>query len=161
MRLLKITHGAGPDSRPEISLCEFLGSDIPPYTILSHRWREEEFLYADLVGTDRATAQQKKGYVKLEATCLVALAFGFPYVWTDTRCIDKTSSAELSEAINSMYSYYTESKWCIAYLDDAELDDNSFPKSAWFERGWTLQELIASKNLTFYSKSWREMGTKE
>jgi hypothetical protein len=164
MRLLQITDGATADGRLEISLCEFLGSDIPLYAILSHRWREEEVLYADMVGTNRSIAQRKKGYAKLEATCLIALSLGFQYVWSDTCCIDKTSSAELSEAINSMYSYYTDSQWCIAYLDDAEFEsehDDSLSKSVWFTRGWTLQELIAPKRLTFYSKSWKEMGTKE
>jgi hypothetical protein len=164
MRLLHLTASANEDDPLEIKLREFLGSDIPPYAILSHRWREEEVLYADVVGIDCGIAKQKKGYPKLEATCLNALSRGFQYVWSDTCCIDKTSSAELSEAINSMYSYYTDSQWCIAYLDDVEYefeDSGSLSKSAWFTRGWTLQELIAPKHLTFFSKGWSEMGTKE
>ncbi|KAL5905981.1 hypothetical protein ACKVV1_010394 [Pyricularia oryzae] len=33
-----------------------------------------------------------------------------PYVWVDICCIDKTSSAELSEAINSMFRWYEMDK---------------------------------------------------
>ncbi len=45
---------------------------------------------------------------------------GVRYIWIDTCCIDKSSSAELSEAINSMYRWYEESVVCYAYLEDVE-----------------------------------------
>ncbi|KAI4941393.1 hypothetical protein J4E86_010425 [Alternaria arbusti] len=145
----------------DISFSEFVGSNVPPYAILSHRWREQEVLYDDMAATNRSVARSKKGYAKLEMTCRLALEHGLSYVWSDTCCIDKSSSAELSEAINSMYSYYTHSKWCIAYLDDVELgEDQILSRSAWFSRGWTLQELIAPLKLTFYAKSWKKIGTK-
>lgn len=44
-----------------------------------------------------------KKFSKIYMTCLQALRDGLDYVWVDTCCIDKSSSAELSEAINSMY----------------------------------------------------------
>ena len=45
----------------------------------------------------------QKDTKKIRYCCALAAAKGYEYVWIDTCCIDKTSSAELSEAINSMY----------------------------------------------------------
>lgn len=93
----------------------------------------------------------KKGFFKLQRTAALARSEGFDFVWVDTCCIDKTSSAELSEAINSMYRWYQGAQVCYAYLEDvnpARTEDplaagSSFRRSRWFTRGWTLQELIA------------------
>ena len=76
----------------------------------------------------------------------------------DLCCIDKTSSAELSEAINSMYRWYQESGVCYAYL--ADVPPNAFSKSRWFTRGWTLQELIAPSTVIFLDQKWQEIDTK-
>src|SRR5947208_2198740 len=43
---------------------------------------------------------------------------GIRYVWVDACCIGKTSSTELSEARNSMFQYYQNSKVCYVYLSD-------------------------------------------
>lgn len=83
-------------------------------------------------------------------------------------CIDKSSSAELSEAINSMFRWYQKAKVCYVYLSDyakdsipAEDDDQSeFKHCRWFTRGWTLQELIAPMTIMFYSKNWDMLGNK-
>ena len=161
MRLLYIESNDALDPTLQISLHEIRGDILPRYAILSHQWRWQEVLYDDIAAADRSVARSKKGYTKLEMACRVALEHGFCYLWSDTCCIDKSSSAELSEAINSMYSYYTHSTWCIAYLDDVELgEDRILSRSAWFSRGWTLQELIAPLKLTFYTKSWKKIGTK-
>lgn len=81
---------------------------------------------------------------------------GYEYVWIDTCCIDKTSSAELSEAINSMFAWYQEAKVCYAYLFD--VPDRPLKASRWFTRGWTLQELIAPREVIFYDGNWRNLG---
>ena len=81
-------------------------------------------------------------------------------------CIDKTSSAELSEAINSMFRWYQNAAVCYAFLSDVPscLDSSAMKlnlaKSRWFTRGWTLQELIAPANLIFFSMDWNPLGTK-
>jgi hypothetical protein len=86
--------------------------------------------------------------------------------WIDTCCIDKTSSAELTEAINSMFNWYRDAQICYAYLQDVENDEDpshpssTFSRSRWFTRGWTLQELIAPPKLLFLSKDWREIGSR-
>lgn len=107
---------------------------------------------------------QKAGYKKIQQCCKVGAADGLEYVWIDTCCIDKTSSSELSEAINSMFRWYQEAQVCYAYLSDVPsgLDYRSpkFRRSRWFTRGWTLQELIAPRSLIFFSEGWIDIGTK-
>jgi hypothetical protein len=71
---------------------------------------------------DRAKASKSNGFKKIEATCRIALKQGIEYAWIDTCCIDKSSSAELSEAINSMFAWYRDSAVCYAWLSDFERD---------------------------------------
>lgn len=91
---------------------------------------------------------------------------GFTYVWVDTFCIDKSSSAELQESINSMFRWYEKASVCFAYLSDvssphgAEKAGSEFRASKWFTRGWTLQELLAPSSLEFFDRSWSLIGVK-
>lgn len=74
----------------------------PYYVILSHTWGEAEVSFQDI---QQPTSEilSREGYTKITKCCEWAKSDGFEYVWVDTCCIDKTNSAELSEAINSMY----------------------------------------------------------
>ncbi|EIW51956.1 HET-domain-containing protein, partial [Trametes versicolor FP-101664 SS1] len=87
-------------------------------------------------------------------------------VWSDACCIDKSSSAELSEAINSMYEWYRLAHVCYVYLEDVPDGDipsdhtSRFRDSKWHKRGWTLQELIAPERIEFLTRTWRFLGTK-
>ncbi|KAF5363156.1 hypothetical protein D9758_008343 [Tetrapyrgos nigripes] len=151
---------------------EFFGSNIPEYAILSHTWEEEEILFSDLRDeSSRQNAKLKKGWDKVLGACERALYDGLEWVWIDTCCIDKQSSAELSEAINSMFSYYRDSFVCYAYLSDYHISITGFPDvhnagrislgdCRWFTRGWTLQELLAPFDLVFFDAEWEDMGTK-
>ncbi|OAG06035.1 HET-domain-containing protein, partial [Paraphaeosphaeria sporulosa] len=144
---------------------------LPPYAILSHTWGEEEVTLDDLL---REHVQTMIGYRKIEQTCRIAAQDGFGYVWIDTCCIDKSSSAELSEAINSMFRWYALSQKCYAYLEDLVWHEgqssgvgshqygnaHSLQRSRWFTRGWTLQELIAPSEVYFYDKYWTLTGTR-
>lgn len=142
---------------------EFHGSNIPPYAILSHTWGKEEVSFQDLVGGD---APKLHGYKKIIGCRNQAVSDGYRYVWVDTCCIDKTSSAELSEAINSMFCWYREAEVCYSYLDDVDIKtditylQSAIKKSRWFTRGWTLQELVAPSDVVFYDSDWAEIGTK-
>lgn len=144
---------------------EFFGSQEsrPKYAILSHRWGPDEVSYHDMLG-DRALAEQKRGFDKIERCAERAINDGLDYVWVDTCCIDKTSSAELSEAINSMFRWYRNSKVCYAYLCDIGKPDPEhdidLKDSDWFSRGWTLQELIAPLKVEFFDSSWFNLGSK-
>ena len=107
---------------------------------------------------------------KVRNFLILAQEHGFYYAWVDTCCIDKTSSAELTEAINSMFRYYALSEVCYVYLNDVPADcepmtagDGSsalFARSGWHRRGWTLQELLASKTVIFISSEWTVLGDK-
>jgi hypothetical protein len=146
-----------------LKLHEFIGSQIPPYAILSHTWDEEEVSFQEL---SAGTVAEKKGFEKIKRCCEIAAGDGFEYAWVDTCSIDKTSSAELSEAINSMFRWYQKAEVCYAFLSDVSSDEDpeslqsAFRKSRWFRRGWTLQELIAPVHVQFLGKDWKEIGTK-
>jgi hypothetical protein len=127
--------------------------DLPdePYAILSHRWGSEEVTFKEY-RKSRATVQNRAGYKKIVEFCHIAKQRGFSYAWIDTCCIDKRSSAELSEAINSMYRWYEMSMECYVFLEDYRPEEpRSFPTCEWFRRGWTLQELIAPRYCVFFT----------
>lgn len=119
---------------------EFAESEIPRYAILSHTWEQGEVTLQDMEG-DLARAKKKERFEKIEKSGLLACHMGLEWIWIDTFCIDKTSSAELSEPINSMYNWYGQAEICFAYLVDVPYTE--MRESRWFTKGWTLQELIA------------------
>ena len=96
---------------------EFIGRKIPEYAILSHTWEEEEVSYYDYLA-GRHHEHQMKGFKKIDMTCQLAAQEGLQYAWVDTCCIDKRSSAELTEAINSMFRWYERAEVCFAFLSD-------------------------------------------
>ena len=144
-----------------LTLHEFFGDEIPSYAILSHTWGDEEVTLQDL---EKGQSKSRAGYAKITGCCALALSNGWEWLWIDTCCIDKTSSAELSESINSMYRWYRDSGVCYAYLTDCFLRwgniSDVFCKCRWFTRGWTLQELLAPSTVIFYDRDWCEIGTR-
>src|SRR5205809_1092295 len=82
---------------------EYFNSHPPPYAILSHTWGKEEISFQQILLPE---AKRISGYQKIQKCCEQALQDGLQYTWVDTCCIDKLSSAELSEAINSMFAWY-------------------------------------------------------
>jgi hypothetical protein len=166
MRLLRIS------SDSNLALVEYDDRSTPPYAILSHTWgaKEEEVSYKDLLECDGRT---KIGYKKLSFCAKQALKDGLCYFWVDTCCIDKSSSAELAEAINSMFRWYQQSAQCYVYLSDVTTEicpitsdslcsscEAAFRESKWFKRGWTLQELLAPCSVRFFSKEEKELGNR-
>ncbi|KAM3432243.1 hypothetical protein MY4824_006677 [Beauveria thailandica] len=135
---------------------EFFGSAIPEYAILSHRWLDDEVSFQDL---QSGLAASKAGYAKIRECCAQAVRDGLAYAWVDTCCIDKTSSAELNEAINSMSAWYRDATLCYALLSDVPAA--VFDRSAWFTRGWTLQELLAPAHVVFYDSAWQPLGSRD
>ena len=148
-----------------IQFSEFPASKVPYYAILSHTWGEEEVSFEDM---QNDSGKDKAGFAKIESCCALAARDGWEYVWIDTCCIDKTSSAELSEAINSMFEWYQNAQVCYAYLADVQaLPEEthyeicvSVRRSRWFTRGWTLQELLGPPTVIFLNQFWREIGTR-
>ena len=149
MRLLHTTN---------LQLEEFVSDGIPSYAILSHRWESEEVTFQDL---REGRGVNMAGYSKITGCCRRAALDGWQYAWVDSCCIDKSSSAELSEAINSMFEWYQNAQVCYAYLSDVGPEPSStFKQSKWFTRGWTLQELLAPEIMVFFDRDWKEIGTK-
>ncbi|KAF4919638.1 Vegetative incompatibility protein HET-E-1 [Colletotrichum viniferum] len=160
---------------------EFFGK-IPQYAILSHTWHgTDEVTFREWEQRDSATIQSKSGYTKILNACHQTQKEGLRYLWVDTNCINKESSAELSEAINSMFVWYRDAQVCFAFLDDVQFgppfyytssdlsdertgleidDETGFIYSRWFTRGWTLQELLGPTRLIFFDCNWKSLGTR-
>ncbi|KIM65930.1 hypothetical protein SCLCIDRAFT_61902, partial [Scleroderma citrinum Foug A] len=155
---------------------EFADDEATEYAILSHRWIAQEVDYTKMVelakmNEERDEIRQRDGYRKILQSCEQAQKDGYEWLWVNTCCIDKRSSSELFEAINSMYRWYENAKVCYVYLHDvpdpwfpAVGDDERYPDFGgwpeWFSRGWTLQELIAPSNVQFLNKDWQSIGNK-
>ncbi|TFK88150.1 HET-domain-containing protein [Polyporus arcularius HHB13444] len=155
-----------------------------PYAILSHVWdhADGEQSLQDILEVHEYTQQTPRDAAvateacppaltilsaKIRGCCVFARVNGYRYAWVDTCCIDRTSSAELSEAINSMYEWYSQATICYAFLEDVDDSEDPrgpnsrFRRSKWFKRGWTLQELIAPAEVLFLSREWQILGTKD
>ncbi|KAL4259876.1 hypothetical protein AB1N83_011542 [Pleurotus pulmonarius] len=133
------------------------------YAILSHRWEHEELEFSDLQHLHDDEVRHKQGFVKFQKFCDVAgRRYGCPYVWADTACIDRNSSTELDESIRSMYTWYRNAEVCLVYLSIADRSQvESLRHDEWFQRGWTLQELLAPKQLKLFCRDWMEVYTCE
>jgi hypothetical protein len=159
MRLLKF------DDQGELTVTRDLHANIPPYAILSHTWgkEEDEVTFEDV---QNKAYKHLPGYAKIRFCGEQAKKDNLVYFWVDTCAIDKRSSAELQEAINSMFMWYEEAAICYAYLSDfpdamsVDGEECQFRKAGWHSRGWTLQELLAPRNVTFYTHDWTFIGTK-
>ncbi|KAI9768033.1 MAG: hypothetical protein M1839_004296 [Geoglossum umbratile] len=158
MRLLRL------EDDGEFSLVEFVGKNIPCYAVLSHTWGldDEEVTFNDLVN---GMGKSKAGYRKIGFCRQQAANDGLRFFWVDTCCIDKSSSAELSEAINSMFCWYQDAARCYVYLSGVSVGTGrwktAFKKSRWFTRGWTLQELLAPGSVEFFSVEGEPLGDKK
>ncbi|KAK8006763.1 Carbonic anhydrase [Apiospora arundinis] len=149
-----------------------LVGNIPPYAILSHTWGpdDQEVTFQDV---KEGTERHKDGYRKLEFCSSQAALDGIDYFWVDTCCIDKSSSAELQEAINSMFRWYQQANKCYVYLSDVPSKGDApttgavtpdwakdFRSCRWMTRGWTLQELLAPSSVEFFSREGQRLGDK-
>jgi hypothetical protein len=163
MRLLNL-NGNG-----QLAWMDFSQDEIPPYAILSHTWGSEEVSFVDLVNN---SGKSKAGYRKILFCGEQAARDHLHYFWVDTCCIDKRDNTELTEAINSMFRWYRDAAKCYTYLSDVSTSasdptacqsvwEPDFRKSRWFTRGWTLQELLASASVTFYSSQHTLLGDKQ
>lgn len=133
------------------------------YAVLSHRWQDGEVTFEDVATQQgRMKMTTKHGFHKFEQGCRLAAAAGLSYLWIDTCCIDRRHSAELQEAINSMFDWFAAAKVCFAYLCDVHRTDDSeaFVNSEWFRRGWTLPELLAPIEVHFYDMHWKSVGSR-
>jgi tetratricopeptide (TPR) repeat protein len=157
------------DTLGKLILTDFHGKTIPPYAILSHRWGDFEILIEDVLGG--SYKEREESYRKLAFCAKQAAQDKLQYFWIDTCCIDRWNKSERSEAINSMFQWYKNATRCYVFLPDVPVPDTtepvqrsdweaSFRASAWFTRGWTLQELIAPVSVEFFSCEGHGLGDK-
>lgn len=138
----------------------------PRYAILSHRWFTEEITFNNLNPVELRDGNVSTPQLdKIRGTCRIARGDKLEWVWIDSCCINKDSSEELNRSINSMFKWYQEAAVCYTYLPDVVTSGQSkalgaFEDSEWFERGWTLQELLAPRTMKFFDKNWLAMGTR-
>ncbi|KAK3677716.1 hypothetical protein LTR78_002566 [Recurvomyces mirabilis] len=182
MRLLDV------DNLDSIRLVEFSGDINVEYTILSHCWSHDETTpevdYRSFCMLDYDV--EGAGWRKILKCCELTKAAGHRYTWIDTCCIDKSSSAELSESINSMFTWYKNAVVCYVFMNNCHVmqlpplysidreerwqegldraivqDVETFTDDRWFTRGWTLQELVAPSSLVVYNSDYACLGTKK
>lgn len=182
MRLLHYNDGG------ELKLTEDLVDNVPPYAILSHTWGSvtEEVFFRNIMD---GTGQSLLGYQKIHFCGQQARRDGIQYFWVDTCCIDFVNRAQLIDAINSIFLWYRNAAKCYVYLSDVSETalvpheptttsvgrwqkfrilrdrrpswDQSFRKSRWFTRAWTLPELIAPPSVEFFSSQCQRLGDKK
>lgn len=167
MRLLKLLPNG------DFQLIEFLG-EVPRYAILSHTWESEEVTFEDMKQGSGLPYRDRAGYVKLKFCGEQAAKDGLQHFWVDSCCIKKSSDAELSESLNSMFRWYRRAESCYVYLSDVSIRkrkgrnenyrdkwEQAFRQSRWFTRGWTLQELLAPLSVEFFFKEGNRIGDKQ
>ena len=160
------------------------------YAILSHRWTDDEIDFDSYMQLDKTPLQSQQppygyntGLGKVWWGCYMARQQQLQYFWIDTCCIRKTSSSELNRSIVSMFKWYADAAVCYAYLASATepleylqrsrqafLDPTDFdgksnkekrrPKE-WFTRGWTLQELLDTKEMEILDARWNHIGSRK
>ncbi|EUC45757.1 hypothetical protein COCMIDRAFT_94686 [Bipolaris oryzae ATCC 44560] len=168
MRLLEIQHDG------TIALTEDLksASNVPAYAILSHTWLSDQEVTFDEF--TRGLGRDKAGFDKIRFCAQQAQQDGLRYFWVDTCCINKADPIELQHAINSMFRWYQEATRCYVLLTDVlgvepatehvpsiPAWEEEFRRSRWFTRGWTLQELLAPRVASFYSRDWTHLGDRD
>ena len=144
----------------EVLVGETSWNHFPPaYAILSHCWTAEEISHHEFLNACSGE-RSGPGWTKILDCCVLAKSFGYEWAWIDTCCIDKSSSAELSEAINSMFWWYKQAGVCIVFLSDLQ-QKGDLSRCRWFTRGWTLQELLAPNQIYFYDADLSYVGSKK
>ncbi|KAG1756008.1 hypothetical protein EDB19DRAFT_446368 [Suillus lakei] len=155
------------DSVPRAHSEDYKPSELVKYAILSHRWlnsgeptyKEMKERKAGNSGYEKLKEklkEKKAGYEKLDNFCDKAKKCKVEFAWSDTCCIDRSSSAELDESIRSMFRWYRHSAICIVHLAESN-NIKDILRDEWTRRGWTLQELLAPLCIKFFKKDWTPM----
>ncbi|KIO11170.1 hypothetical protein M404DRAFT_128033 [Pisolithus tinctorius Marx 270] len=94
---------------------------------------------------------------KLRSFCKEARKLGHYWAWSDTCCIDKSTSSILNRSLTSMYKWHANLAATLVFF--AGVAHPSKPgdptRSLWITRAWTLQELLSPKVIFFYDSEWK------
>ncbi len=150
--------------------------DHPPpseYAILSYTWNPPDGKIcqrdADNVSSAGKGGEDWPGH-PVAAACHQARAHSIPYLWDYRLCVDRTSSADVDEAVTASFRLVWNAALCIVHLSDllpatdgeAPLPDQEKALSScrWFTGGWALQELVAARRIEFFDRDWILRGVK-
>ncbi|KAJ8495213.1 hypothetical protein ONZ45_g12944 [Pleurotus djamor] len=134
----------------EYGVAQFV-EESTKFMILSHTWGSNESSYQDVMRGHRSLYEDVK-FCGLRRT---AHDYGCRYIWMDSVCIDQASSSEVNTSIRSMFKWYKGAHVCVVYLEEFHWETHPFDR--WFQRGWTLQELLAPRRIIFFDKNWKRI----
>ncbi|KAF9223458.1 hypothetical protein BS17DRAFT_673606, partial [Gyrodon lividus] len=143
--------------------------NLVSYAIFSHKWLDEgEPTYQQMTEKKTVPACSRGHLMRIKralgtvsvSCCRVARSLGVQFLWSDTCCIDKSSSAELDESLRSMFRWYRNASICIVHLNQTTVIED-LRQDEWLKRGWTLQELLAPKRTKFFTKKWEPLTDQE
>ncbi|KAK4247279.1 WD40-repeat-containing domain protein [Corynascus novoguineensis] len=127
---------------------------LPKHAILSHTWlldNDKEVTFEDLA-LGKLPSRKEAGAAKIRFCTDQAAKDGLEYTWVDSsRC----------------YVYLEDVSLAAKPFDHTEHTLNpsypwkqAFRRIRWFTRGWTLQELLASKSVEFFAAEGVRLGDK-
>ncbi|KIO02189.1 hypothetical protein M404DRAFT_68540, partial [Pisolithus tinctorius Marx 270] len=94
---------------------------------------------------------------KLRVFCQETRRLGYNWAWSDTCCIDKSTSPILNQSLTSMYQWYANSAATLVFLAGVTHPSKSgdLARSLWMTRAWTLQELLSPEVIFFFDSEWK------
>ncbi|KAI6144919.1 hypothetical protein BKA82DRAFT_4168114 [Pisolithus tinctorius] len=130
------------------------------YVMFSHAWQGTEPSFQDVNTVESKSVWQLPNTPlseKLRNFCKETRRLGYNWAWSDTCCIDKSTSSILNQSLTSMYKWYANSAATLVFLADVAHPSKSgdLAHSLWMTRAWTLQELLSPKVIFFYDAQWK------
>ncbi|KAF2804773.1 HET-domain-containing protein [Mytilinidion resinicola] len=85
-------------------------------------------------------------------------------LWVDSICINQQDMMEVNHQVRLMGDIYRNASHVYVWLGIVPVVANAgdlLRGLRWFQRGWTLQELITPKEAVFFTATWKAVGTKK
>lgn len=137
----------------------------PSYSVFFHAHGSDDIGFEDFGNPEMLP--RKAGFHRLWQACSQARNHGSKWLWSDAVCIDRGSTAALTDAFNSLARIYQECIFSLIYLEDltpGDCNDGGLAKRlancAWLRNVWVLPQLIFPKHSFIYDSDWTEIGTK-
>ncbi|KAI6095807.1 hypothetical protein F5141DRAFT_1221421 [Pisolithus sp. B1] len=144
--------------RPDDEQIQEVAERFFRYVMFSHAWQGNEPSFQEVnVVKSVWNLPNTPLNEKLRNFCKEVRRHGHNWAWSDTCCIDKTTSSILNQSLTSMYRWYADSAATFVFLLDVAHPSKPWDltRSLWMTRAWTLQELLAPKVIFFYDSEWK------
>ncbi|KIO10640.1 hypothetical protein M404DRAFT_128934, partial [Pisolithus tinctorius Marx 270] len=130
------------------------------YVMFSHVWQGNEPSFQDINDVESKSVWNLPDTPlneKLRNFCKEVRRLGHNWAWSDTCCIDKSTSSTLNQSLTSMYKWYANSVATLVFLAGVAHPSKSgdLARSIWMTRAWTLQELLSPNVIFFYDSEWK------